>query len=262
MVSEPVHIIIHPGFHKTGTSALQHCLRLNRNALQTHARIWLLPQIKDGITICRKFAVSKDPSDLYDLQSAFETAFESYHGFKPLILSCEGLCGRTPGQDGVADYNAALAMLPVLAQTLKQKFGDRLKLEFFFTLRQSKSWLCSAWRHNLLGTDLTLDWDSFQKEYAHAGALDTMANQLAVALEPALCHKVWLEDYSDNRLGIAAALFDVLNIPQATQDTLQAPKDRNIGISAEVADHFRSLNKADMSKTSLQSLKQAILAKS
>jgi hypothetical protein len=49
----PRRVILHAGFHKTGTTSVQEFLRANRSALKKHVAIRLKPQMRDLIHAAR-----------------------------------------------------------------------------------------------------------------------------------------------------------------------------------------------------------------
>ncbi len=262
MPPNPIRVLIHPGFHKTGTSALQHCLRLNRENLKPHFRTLLLPSIKASIDHCRAFAIDQDPKHLTALKAQFLQDLETYTGARPLVLSCEGLCGRTPGQADVADYSAAIPLLHIIKSALVEKFGEQLHLEFLFTLRQPEPWLQSAWKHNLMGGTLTLDWPEFRETYKTAAALNSVVDQVETEMPNTPCHRIWLEDYSTNPMGTAAAIFEHFNLDQTLIDSLIPPRDLNTGPSTDLTPQLLELNKSGLSQHALRGLKRELVEKS
>src|SRR3989338_5710108 len=179
-----MRIILHAGFHKTGTSSLQAILARHRAALLPHARLVLHDEMADVLKRATRFAVGGDPFDLAGFNAAFVALCErlATEGHQTLILSCEGLSGRTPGKKGINDYSAALPLAQAMSACVKAVFGAKAEQHFLYTTRDAESWLYSAWRHNLAGYRVTEDLDSFRSTCAKAADFPALIANLTTAL--------------------------------------------------------------------------------
>ncbi|HAC50653.1 MAG TPA: hypothetical protein DCE85_15435, partial [Sulfitobacter sp.] len=72
----PRRIILHPGFHKTGTSSLQATLRANRTALKPHVALRLRWHMKDLLHATRGYSTWRDPLTLLKAEHRFETLLD------------------------------------------------------------------------------------------------------------------------------------------------------------------------------------------
>lgn len=141
-----MRIIVHPGFHKTGTSSLQACLAANRAALAERLRLVLLDELPAPVRCATRFAVGLDPLDL----AAFTASFcETCEGLADtaapaIVISCEGLSGRTPGKHGIIDYAAALPLAQAMERGFQAVFGRSADVTFLYTTRARQPWLHSA----------------------------------------------------------------------------------------------------------------------
>lgn len=247
-------ILLHPGFHKTGTSSIQHFLWTNRAALASHAQLRLLRHLKEPARLCMAFSRSQDPLVLLDLAEALATALDGLDPSRPLILSCEGLSGHLPGWPVVDSYAAAPITLAYVAGFLAD-WAPGADLQVLLTLREADAWLHSAWRHHLLGQRLSLDWPAFRERYAPAADLPAMAREIAEALEGVPLTTLDLARMTDHPQGPGGALLTAfgLSAPQLADFT---PVGRdNPGPDADLSARFLALNLSDLPDADLRAEK-------
>ena len=121
----PRRIIIHAGFHKTGTTTIQATLRENRVALKKQIALRLRWHMKDIVTAARGYSIDLDPLTLVKLQSRFGGMVNELPGMprRTLIISAEELSGHLPGRGGLADYGAAPVLLYAYWEILRALSG-------------------------------------------------------------------------------------------------------------------------------------------
>lgn len=205
-------ILLHPGFHKTGTSSIQHFLWTNRAALAPHAQLRLLRHLKEPARLCMAFSRSHDPLVLLDLADALAASLDGLDPSRPLILSCEGLSGHLPGWPGVDSYAAAPITLAYVAGFMAER-APGADLQVLLTLRAPVPWLHSAWRHHLMGQRLTLDWPAFRDRYAPAADLPAMAREITEALDGLPLTTLDLADITGHPQGPGGALLAAFGLP-------------------------------------------------
>ncbi len=85
-------ILLHPGFHKTGTSSMQHFLWVNRAALAPHAHVMLLRHVQAVAKACMYFSTTLNPLALTDLVELMDAALAAHPPGEgqDIVLSCEG----------------------------------------------------------------------------------------------------------------------------------------------------------------------------
>jgi len=110
---DPHQILLHPGFHRTGTSSMQHFLWLNRDAIAPYLTVRLTRHFKSVARLCTRYAVTQNPLDLTDMITELDTAFaqDPVPSNRNLIISSEAFCGEIPGHNTVADYSAAPTLI-------------------------------------------------------------------------------------------------------------------------------------------------------
>ncbi len=207
-------IYLHPGFHKTGTSSIQHFLWLNRDALAPAADILLLRHLQPVTRVCHAFSRTQNPGLLLDLAEALEDALSDVElsPSRTLILSCEALCGHLPGWPGTDSYGAAPVLLHYICGFLKHRFPDA-DITTILTTRTAEDWLFSAYRHHLKGQRLTLDRAAFSRKYRKASDLTGMANDIAKALAPLPVETLALEQATLHPLGPGGAFVQGMGLP-------------------------------------------------
>jgi hypothetical protein len=256
-----VRIILHAGFHKTGTSSLQAILARHRAALLPHARLVFRDEMSEALKRATRFATGGDPFDLAGFNVAFATLCEGLasEGHQTLILSCEGLSGRTPGKRGITDYRAAVPLAQAMSACLKAVFGGKADQHFLYTTRNAESWLYSAWRHNLAGYRVTEDFDSFRSTCAKSADFPTLIADLTAALPRARLTSVALEEVQAEPAGPAEAILRLLDLPRDLRATIRDIGIRNAGRSADISAELLALNRSSLSDAEVKARKAALL---
>lgn len=251
-------MILHPGFHKTGTSSLQACLAANRAALAPHAQIVLLDALERPVRYATRFATGGDPLDLAGFSAAFAEVCATVTGADTVVISCEGLSGRTPGKKGIVDYGAAVPLAQAMAAGVRTVFGGKARLTFLYTTREAQGWLSSAWRHNLSGYRVTEDFDTFSARCAEAADFAAITGQVAQTVQRAEVIQVALESVQTAPLGPAEAVLALLDLPGAARAGLVNPGVRNVGSPAELSAALLALNRSDLSDEEVKRRKAAL----
>ena len=256
-----MRVILHPGFHKTGTSSLQACLAANRAALAPHARIVMLDELAEAVRTATRYSTGQDVFDLAGFSAAFASTLQTIatEGAQTLLISCEGLSGRTPGKKGIVDYCAALPLAQAMTGGVKAVFGAKAKLTLIYTTRTAPGWFYSAWRHNLFGYRVTEDFDSFCQRCAGAADFDSITSEIAQKLRWAEVISVPLEQVQDAALGPAEAVLALLNLPDSLLTSLRNPGQRNVGRDQAVTEALLALNRSELSDAEIKQRKDALV---
>jgi hypothetical protein len=106
-------ILLHPGFHKTGTSSMQHFLWINREVLEPYFDLRMFRHMKPVVRLASLFSRTNNPLDLMDMVGLLDDVFTEFpvRDDRDLMISCEGLAGQLPGGPGVEDYGVAPTLL-------------------------------------------------------------------------------------------------------------------------------------------------------
>ena len=254
-------LVLHPGFHKTGTSTAQHLLWKNRKALLPHVEIFQIRHLAAAAEPALRFSKTQDPIELIDLVDLFENALR---GIGPregrhILLTHEGLSGHMPGWPGVADYGAAPALFAYYAEYLAERFPHH-ELELVLTTRARTDWLWSAYRHQMQAHRLTQRAEEFRSAHAAAAEFAALAEEIRAALGPVPVRLAPLEETRKARLGPAAALLEPLALPQALLDSLTLVPPANAGPGPKLVAELLALHRSDLTDTEVEAKRAAMLA--
>lgn len=256
-------IIVHAGFHKTGTTSIQRFLAQNRQILKPHAALLLPGKLR--ASVCPKasrYSQLGRPAILERFSAAFSDLLADIRDDKPaLIVSDELLSGRIPGRDGQPAYHAAPDLMAALSKALHEHFGHGVDLHFLFTTRDPAAWLKSTWMHNLRNSALTQEFDDFARDYAEAANLSDAITPIRAALPRDQVHEARLEDVATAPFGPAEAILRLLDLPDTVRARLtpagihnRAPAD------PDLAGRLLELNRSGLDPQALKHAKAALLA--
>ena len=247
---------LHPGFHKTGTSSIQHFLWSNRAALADRIDLVLLRHLRPVVQAFCRFSRTGSAAELIDTVDHLDTAFAKAgaDGSRDIVLSCEGLSGHLPGYPGVDSY----ALVPVLTATLAGYVVERLpdvRPGVIFTTREAEPWLWSAWRHHLKGQRLTEDWEAFRTRLSPSADLDAVIAQVAQAVDPLPVRMLPLERAAAHPLGPGGAFLEALDY---RVEGLDPVGHGNPGPKEAVWQDYLALNRSDLSPADIRARKDAL----
>ena len=245
-------LLLHPGFHKTGTSSAQHFLWHNRPRLNSHVAIFQLRHLSAVAKSCMSYSKGGDPLALIDLAAELDAVFEGLpkRPTRHILLTCEGLSGHLPGWPGVEDYRAALVTLPYITGYLADRFPAH-RTEVVLTTREPQPWLISAYRHHLMSHRLTEEESAFVERLKEAGALDRMVSDIAAALAPLTVSRLPLERAAQDALGPGGALLRHLPLPEEVWARLEPVGHGNRGPTAQLAVDLLTLNRSGLPEEEL-----------
>lgn len=165
-----MRILLHPGFHKTGTSSLQRGAQARARDLDPHLRVLLTPDILDAARAARRYSARPTVQSMDRFSEAFAAAVRHLDTDDPraLIISSEDLGGYLPGLRGVLTYRAAPALVQAAVSVLRAHFGAAAAITVLFTTRDPESWLRSLYWQNLRAQRLTEEFETFQARLAPA----------------------------------------------------------------------------------------------
>lgn len=256
----PRRIILHAGFHKTGTSTVQQFLRNNRVALRKQVALRLRWHMKDLISAARAYSTDKDPLTLLKVQSRFGALMNELPGMprRTLVISAEELAGHLPGRGNLADYSAAPVLLYAYWEIAKARFPNA-EILIYLSTRAPEAWLASAHWEHVKSSDMTMDFDEFASTYHAAADLSSITDDIASAV-PAPLHTHALEDCADLPFGPADPLLDLCDIPNEVRTTLVAEPPANTRAKPGVLETLIEVNRTTQGAIRRKKLKAAILA--
>ena len=255
----PRRIVIHMGFHKTGTWSVQQVLRDNRKALRPHMRSLLRWAFSDVVSAARGYSMWRDPVTLLKFNTRFARVLADLPAMpkRVLCLSAEELAGHLPGRDDMGDYSAAPVLAAEMADIAQAQF-PRAEIVFYLSTRAPDAWIESAYWQHVKSSSLTLDFDAFCARYPDAATLDSTVTQIAHAV-PCAVHHTRLEDTTHLPLGPATPVLNLCEVPAATQATLTRAPAANTRPDMDVLARLLDANRTITDAKARKQAKDAIL---
>lgn len=257
----PGKIVIHAGFHKTGTTTVQQVLKKNAKLLWPHMAIGLRHRFADLLHASRGYSTWRDPLTLAKFSHRFDTFIQSLDlgPKRQLVISAEELAGHLPGRGDLADYSAAPVLMGEIVTVLEHRFQSP-DITFYFSTRAAEPWLKSAYWEHVKAARMTLDFDDYSARYKASANLDEAAAQIAQQVAPYPVITRSLESCADLPLGPAQPLLDLIDIPAARRALLEPQPQANQARPPKVLSTFLAFNRSDMSGPEVGQAKRAYLA--
>lgn len=255
-----MRIILHGGFHKTGTTSLQGALGVHGPVLADRVQVMTLktaPGLALATEAARDFSRGGDAAVMQAAMTTWAEGLADFGG-RDLVISSEDFAGHMPGRFGLADYRAAVTTLPAAVAALRARFAGA-EIAVLMTVRAAEGWLKSLHWQLSKHPELTLKQRRFCREYAEAARFEGVLDPLATALQGlAALHVVPLEALAERRLGPVEAIYDLLALPDARREALPPPAARNMRVTDGLADQFVMLNRAKLPAAELRRAKSAM----
>ncbi|KAA8616274.1 hypothetical protein [Salipiger aestuarii] len=252
-------VVVHAGFHKTGTSTVQHALAQNRDALAPHLRIHLREDFDPLTASARSWSVTRSDKHFAAIGRNALRFFRSIgrEDTRPVLMSSEDLCGHMPGRNGIAAYDAAPDILRVIADNARHWFGPALDLVIYFSTRAPDPWLRSTWWQNLRSTRLTKDLDPYADDLPRAADLSAVADAVRAAVTAQVVTTP-LEDSAARPEGPLAPLLDLTDVPADVRAALGIPPPVNAQPDLGMAEVLLALNRSGLDDEALSDAKRTI----
>ncbi|MEH6829856.1 MAG: hypothetical protein V7661_03365 [Sulfitobacter sp.] len=227
----PRKIVVHAGFHKTGTSTVQAVLRANRKALMPALAIRLKGQMQELVSATRGYSTYVTSDALEKVSRRFDTLLNDLPGMprRTLVLSAEELSGHMPGRGPLADYSAAPVLMYEFWQRAQARFPET-PVVFCFATRATDAWERSAWAEHVKSSGMRLDFAEYSARYSSAADLAAVVSEVRRRV-PAPVHSYALEDCAELPLGPAGPVLDLCDIPDEIRSALipQPPHNTRLG---------------------------------
>ncbi|HCP81573.1 MAG TPA: hypothetical protein DIT67_08240 [Octadecabacter sp.] len=254
-------VIVHAGFHKTGTTSAQKFLFANRKDIWPRCAL-VLPAKLRGDAGLQAVRYSRFRTDA--LLDSFSSGLRSMlsqidPGRRKILISEESLSGRMPGRDGQLDYSATPTLMARAEDVICDIFGAEAEVIFCFTTREPQSWLNSTYKHNLRKSRLTMDKEEYTETFGPASDLVGVTK----AVENAVTGIVCTADLSDltGQEGPAQPLMDLMGLSERRRSNLIAHVTHNIGPNDAMIDELLALNRSNLSEEALTVAKKDLLGK-
>lgn len=256
-------VIVHAGFHKTGTTSLQQHLARHRAALKPWFDYYGQNDFQNAGARARVYA----QRPFFWRRIAFRNALRRFLDGIPdapvIVLSRETFSGVMPGHRDwlgrvIRDYSAAIPLCREVAGELCRRFGRDVQIEFLFTTREADSWVRSVHGHLVRSIHLRDGLEVFRARLPRID-LTAEARRIGASLVPCPVHVERLEDWAANRNGPAGIILRMAGVPDAVAASLPRALRANVGEPPEVAAEFFRLNHSGKPKAELRRIKADIL---
>lgn len=258
-------ILLHPGFHKTGTTSLQGYLSDHQTVLAPYLTYYGKDALAGPSGWAQSYGQRPYTWRLGAFRRAFARVLKAIPDAPVIVLSRETFCGAMPGHRDwlgreVTSYGRqAIPLCRHAVAALRRRFGAGAEIELLLTTRGQEPWLRSVYGHLVRSIDLTEDEDTFVARRLGRVDLEHEAQAIASALPGVSLHLSRLEDLSQRPLGPASAVLDRLDLPSGVVDSLPQPRRRNPRQSPELETEFLALNRSNLPKGVLRARKAALL---
>jgi len=250
-------IVVHTGFHKTGTTSAQAFLAENGPVLWPVMALGLGYKFRPLLSAARGFSTWRDPFSLEKFRRRFETYLAELNlGKRDLLISAEELSGHLPGRGDLADYSAAPILMQEIEDVLLAAYPEAA-VTFVLTLRRPETWWPSAYWEHVKSSRMVLDYAAFLDTY---GALDLADAAAAIDLRSDL-RTYWLEEMSQTAHGPATPLLRLMALSEERWAKLTPIVEKNRAPRAREAliEDFLTLNRSALDQDALKAAKKALL---
>lgn len=255
-------VVIHAGFHKTGTTTAQRTLHANGPLLWPVMALGLRWRLKPVLHAARAWSTWRDDLALVAFTARFDEYLDELDlGARGLLIASEELCGHLPGRGGIADYAAAPVLMPRLADVLERRFGAALDLTFLFTLRRAGDWLASAWAEHVKSSRMTLDLKTFRARYTPAADLPGVVARIREAVAPHPVETAWLEDIVEAELGPVTPLLDLMHLAPERRAQIEPQPRANAALPEDVLAEMLEINRRAPDADTAKAAKAALLSR-
>ena len=253
-----MRILLHPGFHKTGTSSLQRGAAAQFDALAPRLQLMLTPDLIEAARAARHYSERRTADALERFAKEFQRAVadRDSRDRRPLLISSEVLSGHLPGLKGVETYAAAPALARSAVDILHRYYGADARITVWFTTREPEAWLRSLYWQNLRAQRLTEEFEPFRDRMApaadHARIVDEARRCLGATAEVETGR---IEDIGPEPLGPLGAALQHLGV--STEGLVSTPQHNTQPEHA--AEEFLALNRSAMGDKALSEAKRKVL---
>jgi len=254
----PRRIVIHAGFHKTGATAIQQTLKLNRPLLKPVLRSILPPGLRDVIGTAREVSGTDDAL----ARATFHRRFGAFlSDLQPmprriLCLSADGLSGQMAGRPATPSYSAAVPLAQHMADCVKIAF-PKTELVLFYTTCAAQDWLRNAYWEHVKSSSMTMDFDAFTTRFQGAANLDAVVDEIAAATQ-VRGERAQFEDNLESPFGPATPLLDLCDVPQDLRDRMTRPEPANPIADPSILERMLEVNRTITGTEQRRAAKQEI----
>ncbi len=255
-----MRLIVHAGFHKTGTTSVQKMLRKNKRKLSHDLRLFTRPQMIPVCEAARAYSIQRSPMDLALLAYEWAQFLQSLppDDPRPVLVSSEDLSGHMPGRHGLTGYDAAPALMKCLVDTAKECF-QAPDITLFFSTRAPVAWVRSCYAHHLRSTRITESRTEYEQHALPRGDLIHYVRAVRAAVPGIAVHHAALEATTKRRLGPLSPLLDLADVPSERRRKLIVVPPANVARKEGILQKLLHLNQSDLTDDALSTAKKQVL---
>lgn len=255
-------LIVHAGFHKTGTSSVQKMLEQGRPALTEALRPLVKADIPEMCAAARDYALQPEPLQLTLFAYEVARVFEGLDPADPrtVLISSEDLAGLIPGRRRRLGYPAAATLMKTLIETASEAWGRPLRSMIYFSTRAPEPWMRSCYNQHLRATRITEDFESYRAWQAPCSDLHAIARQVAGQETGALVIDRPLEKMVRMPHGPLTPVFRFADVPDEVRAQVRKVGRVNRSLPADVQAGLLALNRSDLKAAELKIRKQALIS--
>ena len=242
----PCRIILHAGFHKTGTKTLQQTLRSHRDLLSPTIRVVLVEDMKALCAATRHSHNGADPLDFSPVKQAATHLAQTWDvSDHTILISAEDLAGMIPGRNGVLGYTSTAQILRAIADAFATVL-PAMSLDILFTTRAEEPWLKSCYAQHLRSVRMRLSLAEYTRIFNASADLNAIVDAVAITLPDVGVHRISLESCTHRRLGTLDVLLDIADCPSTTRQAIQPSPPANASLPAKILTHLLKINRSSM----------------
>lgn len=250
-------VVVHQGFHKTGTRTLQTMLYRNCLRLKDRVNVLVPRDLKDAGFAARRYSVTPNERTLQKFRHMLRQALLSFESLTdvPLLISSEEFAGMIPGRKDVWSYGQTHVLAEVILDEINRVTNNKARITFFYTTRDTPDWIKSVYWQNIRGNRIQEDLCEYTELLNPGADLDGVVARVAEQMSSRA------DVISLNTSGLSDRLFPVtkvLSMLNVRSDDLKPVNNLNVQ-PVGAAEHFLELNRSDMTDEDVMIAKQAYL---
>lgn len=234
----PRRVIVHPGFHKTGTTTIQQTLAANADTLSGHMQVQLRADMNGLCAAARTYSISRSAFDLGLVRYEAAALAESWT-HNTVLLSSEDLSGHMPGRHGLTDYSATIPLSAAMAEG----WADA-DITWIYYTRAAAPWLASCHVQHLRAARMVLDGAEYAERYAASAELGAIVTQVRANLPTARVADFALEAHRNSLL---APLLACAGIPEALCNEIRQANAANTSPDPDTIAAMLAINRSNRS---------------
>ncbi len=200
-------LVVHAGFHKTGTTTIQKTLAAHRKLLRPHMNIMLRSGMVALCEAARAWSVSHSALDLGLVRYEAALLAERWDQ-DTVLLSSEDLSGHMPGRRGLVDYSAAPTLAAAMVNAW-QAARPGMAITLVYTTRAPEPWLASCHVQHLRAARMTMDAATYAATYAPSADLNAIIGQVRTQVPECTVETLQLEAHASNLIDPVLRLCDL-----------------------------------------------------